>query len=245
MSTTSSAGVPASGPAGARRLTRGVTTGQERVAADPGFDLDVDELDESPVDDPGSGLRRFGLWLAIAGVVGFAAAFELTVDKIRLLQDPDFIPSCNISPILSCGSVMKTPQASAFGFANSIIGVGAFAVVAAIGLGVLAGARYRWWYWAGLQAGAVFGIVFIHWLAFQSMFHIGALCPWCMVVWSVTIPTFLSVTAYVTRTGQLGRGLVPLGRFVRRHYAELIVVWYLVFVGTAGVKFWDYWQTLI
>lgn len=200
---------------------------------------------EPAVDDASAGIRRLGVWLVVAGILGFAAAFELTVDKIRLLIDPAFVPSCNLSPILSCGSVMRTAQASVFGFANSIIGVGAFAVVAAIGFGILAGARFRGWYWIGLQLGALFGIGFVHWLAFQSMFRIGALCPWCMVVWTVTIPTFLSVTAYVTRTGRLGRGAVPFGRFLRRHNAELLILWYLVFVLAAGVRFWSYWKTLV
>lgn len=220
--------------------------GQDELL-DDGLDDDALEAGpvEPPVDDPDRGARRLGLWLAIAGVVGFAAAFELTVDKIRLLADPQFVPSCNISPILSCGSVMKTAQASVFGFANSIIGVGAFAVVAAVGFGLLAGARYRGWFWLCLQAGALFGIGFVHWLAFQSMFRIGALCPWCMVVWTVTIPTFLSVTAYTLRTGRLGRGAVGAGRFLQRHYAEILLVWYLVFVVTAGVRFWDYWRTLV
>lgn len=210
-----------------------------------GAHLGADGLDLPRVDPAESGLRRLAVWLVVAGTLGTAAAFTLTVDKIKLLTDPAFVPSCNFNPIVNCGNVMKTSQATAFGFPNSIIGVGAFAVLTAVGLALLAGARFRPWFWAGVEAGTVFGVVFVHWLAFQSMFRIGSLCPWCMVVWSVTIPTFLAVTAYTTRTGQFGAGLVPLGRWLRRHQAELLVVWLLVFAGTAGVRFWDYWRTLV
>lgn len=217
-----------------------------------GVDLDRDsdddlerELAGPAVDDPADGLRRLGTWLVVAGVLGFAAAFTLTVDKIHLITDPQFQPSCNFSPIVNCGNVMRTGQAEVFGFPNSLIGVGAFAVLAAIGAALLAGARVRPWFWAGLEAGTVFGLGFVHWLAFQSMFRIGSLCPWCMVVWAVVVPTFVAVTAYTTRTGQFGARLVPVGRWLRAHQAELLAVWALVFVATAGVRFWDYWQTFV
>ena len=39
-------------------------------------------------------------------------------------------------------------------------------------------------------------MVFVHWLIYQSVFVIGALCPYCMVVWAVTIPTFFYVTVH-------------------------------------------------
>ena len=44
------------------------------------------------------------------------------VEKIEILINPDYVPSCSLNPVLSCGSVMITPQASAFGFPNSLIG---------------------------------------------------------------------------------------------------------------------------
>lgn len=208
--------------------------------------VDDSELAFEPaVDDEADGVRRFGAWLAVAGLLGAAAAFALTVDKLRLAQDPSFVPSCNLNPIINCGNVMSTGQASAFGFPNSLLGVGAFAVVAAIGFGLLAGARFRSWFWAGLWVGSLFGVGFVHWLAYQSMFRIGSLCPWCMVVWTVMLPTFLSVSSYTLRTGQFGPSAVVAGRWLRRHYAELLLIWYLLFVAVAGVRFWDYWQTLL
>ena len=36
------------------------------------------------------------------------------------------MPTCSINPVLACGSVINTPQASVFGPPNPLIGVGAF-----------------------------------------------------------------------------------------------------------------------
>ena len=63
------------------------------------------------------------VWVLIAGAVGLAAALTLTIEKIEILINPDYVPSCSINPVLSCGSVMITPQASAFGFPNPLIGI--------------------------------------------------------------------------------------------------------------------------
>ncbi|HEY2089307.1 MAG TPA: vitamin K epoxide reductase family protein, partial [Mycobacterium sp.] len=68
--------------------------------------------------------RASAWWILIAGVIGLIASATLTVEKIELLLNPAYVPSCNLNPIVSCGSVMTTPQASALGFPNSLIGIG-------------------------------------------------------------------------------------------------------------------------
>ena len=93
------------------------------------------------------------LWVLIAGVVGLAAAFTLTIEKIKLLDNPAYVPSCSINPVLSCGSVMATPQAAAFGFPNPLIGVVAFSVVVVTGVLAVAKVPLPRWYWAGLAVG--------------------------------------------------------------------------------------------
>ena len=49
-------------------------------------------------------------WVLIAGVAGLAASMTLTIEKIDLLIDSRYVPSCNLNPIVSCGSVMTTPR---------------------------------------------------------------------------------------------------------------------------------------
>src|SRR6476661_5762194 len=135
------------------------------------------------------------VWILIAGVVGLAAALTLTVEKIEILINPDYVPSCSINPVLSCGSVMITPQASAFGFPNPLIGIVSFTVVVVTGVLAVAKVRLPRWYWGGLAVGTLLGVGFIHWLIFQSLYRIGALCPYCMVVWAVTIPLLVVVSS--------------------------------------------------
>lgn len=187
--------------------------------------------------------RRLALLLAIGGAVALLAAAVLLIEKITLIEDPTYVPTCSFNPILSCGSVMTSDQAEAFGFPNPIIGIAGFSVVVTTGVALLAGATFRRWYWLGLQAGVTFGVVFIHWLVFQSLYRIGALCPYCMVVWVATIPIFLYVTLHNLRAGHLPGGRI--GSVIDEYSGVVLTVWYLVIAGLITKRFWDYWQTLL
>lgn len=189
-----------------------------------------------------------GVLLVIFGAIGFMAAADLSIEKVEILKNPNYEPTCNISPILSCGSVMVTPQAEAFGFPNPFIGVAAFAVVLTVGMGILAGAKYKRWFWLGLQAGTIFGVIFVHWLMYQSIYNIEALCPYCMVVWSVTIPAFLYVTLYNIRVGNIKlkqHWSKSLNNFVSKNHGNVLMVWYAIIILLILEHFWYYWKTLI
>lgn len=193
-------------------------------------------------------IQTIGVLLVVFGTIGFLAAGDLSIEKVQLLKDPDYEPTCNISPILSCGSVMNTPQAEAFGFPNPFIGVASFAVVLTVGMGILAGAKYKRWFWLGLQAGTIFGVIFVHWLMYQSFYNIGALCPYCIVVWFVTIPTFLYVTLYNLRTGNIKfrqAWAKSTANLMARNHGNVLLVWYAMIILLILHKFWYYWKTLI
>ncbi len=185
--------------------------------------------------------------LAIGGAIGFLAAMILTIEKIELIKNPAYVPSCNISPLISCGSVMKTWQASAFGFPNSLIGIAGFAIVTTTGVALLAGAMFKKWYWRGLQLGTLFGVGFVTWLMYQSVYRIKALCPYCMVVWSVVIPIFWYTTLYNLREGNIPtpKKLKSPVNWAQRHHADVLIVWYLIIIGLILNHFWYYWSTLI
>ena len=77
---------------------------------------------------------------------------------------------------------MVTDQASAFGPPNPFIGIAGFSVFVTVGVALLSGARLAKWFWLGLQLGATFAVVFVHWLIDQSLYEIGKLCRgawWC------------------------------------------------------------------
>jgi uncharacterized membrane protein len=203
---------------------------------------------DSPA-EPATGEARQGVavpnasavWVLIAGAVGLAAALTLTIEKIQILINPDYVPSCSINPVLSCGSVMITPQASAFGFPNPLIGIVSFTVVVVTGVLAVAKVPLPRWYWAGLAVGTLLGVAFIHWLIFQSLYRIGALCPYCMVVWAVTIP-LLVVVASIALAPQLENGVA---RFVHQWRWSLVTLWFTALILMILVRFWNYWSTLL
>jgi uncharacterized membrane protein len=188
--------------------------------------------------------RVTGWVLTIGGATGALAAFVLIVEKIALIRDPGYVPSCSLNPLLSCGSVMSTAQAEAFGFPNPLIGVATFPVVATFGVLTLANVALPKWIWRGLLTGTVFGLAFVHWLMFQSLFHIQALCPYCMVVWVVMITVFWYTLLYC-----LEHMIIPAPRravdFAARYHGAILAIWLLAIVTVIGVHFWDYWQTLL
>jgi len=185
--------------------------------------------------------RPSAIWVLIAGVVGLAAALALTIEKIEILLDPDYVPSCSINPVLSCGSVMITPQASVFGFPNSLIGVLSFTVVLVTGVLAVAKVELPRWYWTGLAIGTLLGTVFVHWLAWQSLYSIGALCPYCMVVWAVTIPLLVVATSIAAAPAR-ANGVV---RVLHTWRWSLVALWFTAVLLLILVRFWDYWSTLL
>ncbi|MFD5464734.1 vitamin K epoxide reductase family protein [Kitasatospora sp. NPDC127059] len=191
--------------------------------------------------------RALALLLFLGGLVGLAASAVLTFDKLRILENPSYVPSCNINPIISCGSVMRTEQASVFGFPNPLLGLAAFGALTAIGAGLLAGAAYRRWFWLGLHAGTALGVVFVHWLVDQALYEIGALCPYCMVVWATVVVLFWYTTLHNLRTGVIpvGPRMRAVVREAARYHWALPVLWAAVIALLVLNRFWYYWSTLL
>ena len=185
--------------------------------------------------------RPSALWIVIAGAVGLAASFALTVEKIELLINPKYVPSCNFNPVLSCGSIMVTRQASAFGFPNPLIGIMSFTLVVVTGVLVWSKVRIPQWYWVGLLIGTTLGAVFVHWLIFQSLYRIGALCPYCMVVWAMTI-TLLVVVASIALRPLAGN---PVLRVLHQWRWSIAALWFAAVILAILARFWEYWSTLL
>nr|WP_238159205.1 vitamin K epoxide reductase family protein [Mycobacterium sp. MFM001] len=198
---------------------------------------------EPLADSPPSPVRPLSAWwVLIAGVAGLVASATLTVEKIDILLNPSYVPSCNINPVVSCGSVMTTPQASVLGFPNSLIGIAAFTVVVVTGVLAVAKIALPQWYWIGLAAGTLAGAGFVHWLIFQSLYRIGALCPYCMVVWAVTIPLLVVVASIALRPVIEGNAVL---RGLYHWRWSITALWFTAVFLMILARFWDYWSTLL
>ena len=184
--------------------------------------------------------RQTAWILIVGGIIGIFASIELIVQKISVLSDPNFVPNCDINPILSCGSVINTEQASLFGFPNPVLGVIGFTVVVMFGSLLLAGVVLPKTMWLGLNLGALAGMFFVIWLVGQSLYVIGALCPWCMVVWSVTIPIFWQVTTDNLASGRLNLGK-SLSEIIVALKWILIASSYLIIMALIFIRWQDFW----
>ncbi|MCB5166384.1 vitamin K epoxide reductase family protein [Streptomyces bambusae] len=194
---------------------------------------------ESEPAGSGRGLARL---LVATGAAGLLASWVITLDKFHLLEDPDFKPACSLNPVVSCGSVMQSEQAHAFGFPNPMLGLVAYAVVVCVGMSVLAGATHRPWFWRGLTAGQLFGVGFCTWLMQQSLYEINALCLWCCLAWTATIVMF-----WATLARNVTAGVLPAPRAVRSFLGEFPWVPPVLHLGVIGMlvltRWWDFWTS--
>ena len=145
--------------------------------------------------------RVLGWIIFLLGAVGLAAALVLTVEYLHIAADEDYVASCDVNAVLSCGSVMRSNSSAVIGgIPNSLFGVAGFAAVTAIGAALAAGAVFAGWFWFLIQVGVTVALIFVHWMFYDSVFVFGLLCPYCMVVWAVTIPLFVLVTSETVRS---------------------------------------------
>ncbi|MEV4775063.1 vitamin K epoxide reductase family protein [Microbacterium sp. LWH12-1.2] len=149
----------------------------------------------------------FAVWLIIASVLGWFAAFQLTIDKFIQLENPSADLSCNVSVMIQCGKNLDSWQGEIFGFPNPIIGLTGWMAPFVVGVAILAGATFPRWFWATFGAGITFAFGFVCWLIGQSLYatNLGVLCPWCMLTWAVTIPTFFATMVHLARNGTFTR----------------------------------------
>jgi uncharacterized membrane protein len=183
--------------------------------------------------------------LTIGGIIGYLCAFIIMFDKVQILKNPNYVPSCNLNPIIACGNVMQSKQAAAFGFPNPFLGLGGFAAVATVGIAMLAGAKFKRWFWLFVNAGLLFALGFVHWLFFESVYRIHSLCPYCMVVWVIAITSFWYVTLYNIDSGFItlpkGKAQAAYG-WVRRHHLDVLILWFLIIAGLILKHFWYYYS---
>lgn len=201
-------------------------------------DSSLDSADDVAAPGPRPlGGRAVALLLVVLGAIGFAASFALAVEKYLKLIDPNHTASCSINLFVDCGAAMSSWQGALLGFPNPYLGVAAFPVVITTGVVLLIGARLPRWYWMSLLAGTVLGQALVFFLMWTSFYAIVALCPYCMVVWTIMWPLLWYQLVRGVQSGDLpaGAGLrdIMVGN---RHIILIIgyvaaVAWLMLAVG--------------
>ena len=121
-----------------------------------------------------------------ASIIALLAAFTITVEKLHLLANPDYVTSCSVNAIISCSPVMSSPQAAAFfGIPNPLLGIAGFSVTACIFF-LSFFMKIPRFVWVINSVGTALALTFCFWLASQALFVINALCVYCFAVWMMT-----------------------------------------------------------
>lgn len=182
--------------------------------------------------------------LIVSGLVGLISGAVLTNDVYQSLVNPDFKPNCNINPVLSCGSVMNSDQGTIFGFPNPVIGLVVYPSLAVIGITMLAGAKFKKWFWIGLNLGLLAGVAFVFWLFFQSVYRIQAVCPYCAMAWIATITSFWYVTLYNFDQGVIkikNTRLNSIAKWIRSKHLDILLVIFGIITVLILKHFWWYY----
>ena len=145
--------------------------------------------------------------MLVSSIIGLWASLVLSIDAVKLAEDPFADLGCNISSTISCATVGLTDQANLLGFPNAFLGLIAEPVVITIAVAALGGVRFPRWFMLSAQVVYSIGLAFAYWLFYQAYFVIGALCPWCLLITVTTTLVFTSMTRVNLLEGNLGKRL--------------------------------------
>ncbi len=191
--------------------------------------------------------KRSNAWIfgtmLVFGVTGLIASFVLAVEEFHLIKNPDAILSCSFNLILNCATVMKTWQASVFGFPNMYIGLMGFPLVIMIAALGLSQVRLPRWFLVAANAGIIFWTLFAYWLFFNSVYVIQVLCPWCLVVTFSMTMLSATITHYNLQhnTFRLSKSLdKKVQSFLGKDYGKLVTAaWIVLLIALVFAKFGD------
>lgn len=185
-------------------------------------------------------LRRDDIWIfgsvGVAGVIMLIASLVLSIDSLELAKNPNVQLSCNINPIISCGTVAQHPSASILGFPNSYIGMMAAPIVIFIAFTGIIGVKYPRQFLRIIDVGFWAGLLFAAWMFITSYAVIGVLCPWCLTVTASMIVAFFGHQRYMIREGVANvpkRAIQPLQRYIANDYDKVVLVGLLVAITAA------------
>jgi uncharacterized membrane protein len=112
----------------------------------------------------------------------------LSLEAYWKALNPNQVFSCDVDQKLSCSTVAASWQSTLLhwpgggAIPNAFIGLAMFSVLLTLGVIIACGVKLPVWVQWGLRLGMIVEIVFSTWLLWQSMFVIGAMCPWCLTM---------------------------------------------------------------
>lgn len=189
----------------------------------------------------GGAPRAFSLLMILVGVCGVFASVELLRAEKQLLLDSSTPLTCDINPLIGCSTFLGSPQNELFfGTSNAVFGLAFFTGIFALGMVLVSGGKMGRWLWLGLDGLMVLATAWLVWFQWTSITVERALCPYCLLVWTVTIPLIINTWA---RSAQAGHMRLP-GRcadLLLRGRWYIVAAVYSMLIAIIIVAFWDTW----
>ena len=191
--------------------------------------------------------NKYPFLLLLSGFLGLTASFALSLEKIRILEDPVLTPSCSLNPIITCAAAMSSAQATTFGIPNSMIGIAFYTLLIAMAGLLMTSSLLSKRIWAAVAFIAVTGFIFTNYLILQSVLVLHVICPWCFVIW-ISAPLIIwSLVKIYTQKSQAHspRRSHRLVQSTNKHLPTFTILWYVYLLLLLLFTFWEYWVTLL
>ena len=175
------------------------------------------------------------------GLIGLVASFVLAIEEFHLLKNPDATLSCSFSIVLNCSTVMKTWQASVFGFPNMFIGLMGYPIVITTAIVGLTMRKLPRLFWQVANVCYALGAIFAYWLFFNSLYAIEVLCPWCLIVTFSTTILLATITHYTLKENHFGlpdRVNARIQAILDKDIGKIITAtWMVLLIALVFIKF--------
>ncbi|MCI6574790.1 MAG: vitamin K epoxide reductase family protein [Actinomycetaceae bacterium] len=186
--------------------------------------------------------RSVAVVMLVCSLIGWGASLELVMSEKIRLTDPAAQLSCDISPFVSCGKWIGAWQNELlFGISNSVVGLAFFSGMTALALVLVSGGRMGRRLWQALALALTLGMVWVLWFQYESFIVQRSLCPYCYLVWLVTIALFALVWARSLQAGHWGERGARYGEALVRNRFLIVGICYAVLVMFTLVWLWEMW----
>lgn len=163
-------------------------------------------VSDEPAALPARPRRGSVVFLLACALIGLVASAALVLSEIQSLRLPKSHLACDINPLVGCSTSLLSWQAHlAFDIPNALLGAILFAGVSTLFLVWLQVNPARWLLLA-LEAGLSAGLLLVLFFLYHSLVTFRALCPFCLIVWTVTILIWIHLAAQLMRLGWLFDG---------------------------------------
>jgi uncharacterized membrane protein len=183
--------------------------------------------------------------LITAGILGLIASIILSHDTYAILQNPHYVPSCNLNPIISCGNVINAAGDKIYGLPYPFYGIGLFSMLISLGGAMLAGStKLKRWFWLIFQFLITLGVLGSYALLLKSMYTIHSLCPFCLSVDVIVTTLFWYTTLYNFDNKAIklkGNKTKAIYAWVRKHHLDILILWFVIVTAFILHHFWYYY----